>query len=529
MVCSMTIAWKIPAFLALLLFSLSVQASPPAHPPRLVVVIAVPGFRSDYLHRFHPVMNENGLQRFLNKGARFLRARTGLAVPLSGPAFATLATGVGPAHHGIVADRWWDRSGRKWKSPGLDQLDTLSLAARIKKSTRGEGKVLAVAWNRIPAHLMAGGPADAAYWFNPEKGAFVWRKPGGVEEPPDWMKENRMPGFTDRWCGKMWNRIFREEKFAACAEDDRAGEGGEAFKPAFPHPLPEDPEEYHRILGETPFADRLLFEVAAAAVLMKRLGKDKKPDLLYIALEGLSAVGRRFGPFSHEIMDTFVRLDRQLSRFLGLLDSQLGFDSWTAVLVGLNGMPLLVEESRDRGVNARRVRWADLLPFQEGKDPVKERVICAGPNLYLNLDRDQDAKGRAAVKQALQEKLLRCGGVHTVISAEQVEENRLPSGALGRAIRCSFHPVRSGDLVVILQPDSAWKDTPGPASPWPCNDHIVFLALGNGIRRGMYHRQVTLKAVAPTVAELMDLPFSVEEGEDPLKEALALRSRLRKQ
>ena len=63
-----------PRAAGLLAFAFA-PASPPAVPPRLVVVIAVDQLRADYLDRFRPWFGPDGFNRFFRTGAVYPRAR----------------------------------------------------------------------------------------------------------------------------------------------------------------------------------------------------------------------------------------------------------------------------------------------------------------------------------------------------------------------------------------------------------------------------------------------------------------------
>ena len=540
--------------------------------PRLVAVIVVPGFRADYFDRHRAAFSEGGLLRFLKQGAWYPEARCGLAIPEDAPALATLATGQWPARHGVIADQWWDRKTRarvEASDPGPGVPTLARMAARTGPPSP---LVFAIAWRRATAALLVNLSEGNGCWFDPDETAFVV---AGTPSPriPPWLEGYHRSDPVSRFRGKPWGRLADLWHYADCAEDQRAGEGGDGFSAGFPHPLPGDLPALAAQLGETPLADRLVFEVAAATVLTRTWGKDDVADLLYVVPEALGAVGRRFGPRSHEALDTLIRLDRQVSLFLSALDLRVGPGRWTALLMGLNGMPLLAEEAARRGVVVHEPTWGvhrqtdpatGTKPTEQEEQKEKEEQEGRGdePDRTAKSDRSEKPKkpGESATSPAEWarnptwfEKVVRVGsqfyvlpappdagagawpsvdavatrlrelaGIHAVLTRSHFEENRLPEDPLGTALRRSYHPDASGDLMVVLEPGVQWPGTRGPHAPWPDSDRVTCLVLGWGVRRGVYHRPVNLAVVAPTLVRLLLLDPVSGAWERPLDEALVL-------
>ncbi len=89
----------------------------PIDPPRLVIVIAVDQMRADYLDRFAE-HSEGGFRRLREHGAVFTDAHQDHAFTQTAPGHATIATGVFPSRHGVVANEFYDRPGRQVAGAG---------------------------------------------------------------------------------------------------------------------------------------------------------------------------------------------------------------------------------------------------------------------------------------------------------------------------------------------------------------------------------------------------------------------------
>ena len=60
--------------------------------------------------------------------------------------------------------------------------------------------------------------------------------------------------------------------------------------------------------------------MAADLVARKKLGQRAAVDFLGVSFSALDYVGHEFGPDSHEVQDTLLRLDRTLGDLLDALD-----------------------------------------------------------------------------------------------------------------------------------------------------------------------------------------------------------------
>ena len=76
--------------------------------PKLLVIVLLEQFRTDYLDLVRPQLAPGGFRRLFEKGAFFPNCLHE-ASTFSVDGIATLATGAWPAQHGIVADLWYER------------------------------------------------------------------------------------------------------------------------------------------------------------------------------------------------------------------------------------------------------------------------------------------------------------------------------------------------------------------------------------------------------------------------------------
>ena len=84
-----------------------------------------------------------------------------------------------------------------------------------------------------------------------------------------------------------------------------------------PHKPKNNPKEYFMA---RPWFEREILNLAKEAVVNETLGVDSSPDLLFIGFSAMDWMIHDYGPFSQEIMDAFIKLDKYLGYFIKFLD-----------------------------------------------------------------------------------------------------------------------------------------------------------------------------------------------------------------
>src|SRR5262245_22148570 len=88
-------------FMIFLLSCFRVHAS---QKPRLVIIISLDQFRSDYIPTFREHFGKSGFALLLEQGANFPAASYEHALTLTGPGHAVIGTGSYGTHNGIIAN-----------------------------------------------------------------------------------------------------------------------------------------------------------------------------------------------------------------------------------------------------------------------------------------------------------------------------------------------------------------------------------------------------------------------------------------
>jgi predicted AlkP superfamily pyrophosphatase or phosphodiesterase len=519
-----------PALISLLCLA---GCETPQEPPRLAVVLVVDQMRADYLTRFEDQF-ESGLARIAREGAAFTEAHHEHAATLTAPGHATIATGTHPAKHGIVGNSWWDRTEqRRVSSVGDEAITEIGRTDgdsdsphRLLRTTLGDwltdasprSKVLSVALKSRSAVLLGGRQPDGAYWIDGATGRFV-TSTYYRDAYPEWVDRFNDGGFAQTWVGGRWDRLLDEAAYGRSREDAFPTEA-DGENTTFPHRFGETGEAdatYYRDLYYSPHGDELTLEFARTAIVEEDLGGDDAPDLVWIGASSADAIGHAFGPYSQEVHDYYLQLDRLLGDFLGFLDDRLGPDGYVLVLTSDHGVVPMPEESARRGSDARRIGPEEIgreIDSAIERASRKARLRGATPGYeYSNGVVIQDADGEieparmARFRETLAEALREIDFVEDAFTRDTLADaDESADRPLLERYRNGFHPDRAADVVLRFRE----LDLPGMGStstnhgsPYAYDSHVPLIFMGSGIAAGSHDEPVGTVDIAPTLARIL--------------------------
>lgn len=502
--------------------------------PRLIVLLAVDQLRGDYLDLYGARFT-GGLKRLTEQGAWFTRAAFPYLNTVTCAGHATIATGTLPYNHGMILNQIYDRAagtspyctvdpavkdiGLSGVPPGTDG----NSASRLLRPTLGDaikgqrkGRVVSVSLKPRSAIMLAGREADAVAWFD-ERGGWMTSAALSASLPLLQAYIAANPPAAD--AGRIWERMLPADAYQK--EDAAVGERGTGgWTSTFPHPLgsPGGAEERTFFVRwqASPYADDYLGRMAAALLESLRLGRGETTDLLSISFSSLDMVGHSFGPRSHEVQDMLLRLDATIGRLLDTLDAALGTDGYVLGLSADHGVAEIPEQVPGAG---RIVSTAVHEALQKGLAPVLgpgEHVASVNyTDLYLKPQAAErvraDPKAFAAARQAL---LAVPGVAHVLLGHElRTAEARSSSDPVRRAAALSYHPERSGDLIIV--PRETWLQSTAATTHgtlYHYDQHVPVILYGRGVKAGRYTAPATPADVAPSLAALAGFTFQAEDG-----------------
>jgi hypothetical protein len=525
--------------------------------PNLVVVISLDQFPAVYLDRFRPFFGPGGFNLLLEQGAAFTECHYLHSITKTGPGHASLLTGVHANVDGIVSNEWLLRD---W--PRLEQVNCVedrdAPLVGLTRTTRSPGGVLEAKAGRSPRHLLAptigdqlkqaygerskvfgvadkdraailmsGHHADGAYWT--EEGRVVtstyYRK-----ELPAYLAAFNTGRRVDQAFGQEWNLLLPRTVYDQVqGPDDAPGEfAGLGLTRTFPKRIdggqPTITKDFYEAYDNTPWDNELVADLARALVVNEKLGAaDGAPDLLAIGFSQTDRIGHNYGPYSHEMMDSVVRLDRILADLFRFLDEKVGLQHCTLVLTSDHGVAPLPEREPGKG---GRVRVAELdkqvfaaLDAEFGPLADGERWAARdGLGYHLNpAALAQKHLTAPVLETAVQRALLQLPEMAEVFTRSQLE-NPTPLSPIGEAMRLSYYPPRSPDVEAVLKPYFIDKLAPGTThgSPYEYDNHVPLLWYGVGVKPGVRRERVGVNDLAPTLSHLLGLPALPKSEGHPL-------------
>jgi hypothetical protein len=533
----------------------------PQPPPQLAVVIAIDQCRADYLERFRPWFVEGGFKRLLEGGAVFTDAHHRHAMTATAPGHSTIMTGVHANVHGIIANEWFDLTiGRQVGSiedPDAPLVGAPSavphlpagtgdtemngsprrqLAAtvgdQLKLRYKNQSKVIALANKDRAAILMGGRLADAAYWLHAGRAVTsrYYR-----ETLPAWVEDFNATDPVNQRFGETWDRLLPREIYDRVqGPDEAAGEQSRhGLGLSFPRKIDGGQAalgpEFHNAYRLDPHGSTVLGELARLTVVNEQLGRHTAPDLLCLGFSQTDYCGHSFGPDSHEIMDSVLRLDRVLEEFFTFLDTEVGVGRWTVVLTADHGVSPLPERvaTFNRDIPAGRIDWPDL---NRQVEAALTNAFGAPPNGGVWTVRDSYGYrllpatlaalnvAAPAAQKVVKAALLRYPQVAFAWTRDELLDGSLGDGAYLAEWRLSFHPARSQDVVLSPKPYMVDRMPTGSnhGTPYDYDSHIPLVWYGSGIARGVHIKRIGSDAIAPTLAALLCVPRPPEARANPL-------------
>jgi len=463
--------------------------------PKLLVLVVLQQFRTDYLGLLRSQLAPGGLRLLLEKGAVYYDCRN-LASTFPSTSIATLATGAWPAQHGIIADNWYDRALRKVVRGTEEDLLATTLSAQILQETGTS--VTVVGLDETQAALAAGSPDARIYWMDGE-GQMATRG-----EVPGWLAGYNSQNRVERFHGAKW--------LALGARND-----------APPLRLlkwsKENPQDFMAIYRSSPFALGSQFDFVGELINRERLGQGDALDFLCILAGSSELLGYETGADNPLMQQMILQMDRRLEILIGQITKALGENNFNLVVVGAHGAPPAPDpDLRDsRVVNGEMLAQAvDSVLLARGAGRV-ERYIY--PFFYLDTTKlsDPDRARLVAARAALEHPAV--ASYYTLDGSASVENDWVVR------FRNSFNAERSGDFMVSYRPEriELYGQNRGISygSLYNYDVQVPLLLYGPQFRPGIYRRPVALTDLAPTLAQLIDVGSPSSSTGRALVEALA--------
>ncbi len=502
-----------------------------ANTPRIVVGIVIEDFNPDYIERFWDKFGEGGFQRLYRAGFICANHHYNNLIQRASVNMATLSTGTSPSHHGIINDFWINRLKKKevkavndefYTTVGSDSregersamnLMTSTLGDHLKLVTRGRSKVFSIAMNDIPAVLAAGHAADGAYWLDNTSGKMI-SSSYYVETFPQWAFDFNASKIVDKSISTNWTTLKESSAYGESISDDYPKEAGYFGKyRSFPYDLNKLKKESggsYKILKTTPLGNSIVKEFALQMILKEQLGHDLIPDMLTVVFSSMDYERYSFGPFSVEMEDTYLRMDKDIAELLKYVETGFGTEDILVYLTGLTSISYPADYLKEKYHLTAGIFNPDssiaLLKSYLNIKYGEGNWIELFTNQMIYFDHELIEKKKVNIlemQNSVAMFLSQFEGIAYAKAALEIEANNFPGGVL-EPFQNNFHIKRSGDVLIKYEDGWQPKDKFNPLD-YTDNSQVPLVWYGAGIKKGTTTRYTDATDVVPTIAAFLGI------------------------
>jgi len=464
----------------------------------------------------------------------------------TGPGHASIYTGTTPANHGIVGNVWYNsklnrevycaedgevflvdvkvasRTESNKYSRSAKNLLSTTISDELKLSTNMRSKVIGISLKDRGAIFPAGHLADYAFWYNEDNGNFI-TSTYYAKNLPEWLIKFNNKHMADSLLNTTWNSFLPAKQYNNSGPDDVTFE--KVFKgrskSTFPYNLKKIRKNNgnFKLLTEVPFGNSFLTQMAMATIDGEKLGQSVETDFLTISYSSTDYVGHYYGIRSKELEDTYVRMDREISKLLSFLDDDIGKDNYLIFLTSdhaASDSPTFMNENRLSGKYFSSQEIGKKLNEHLGEKFGQAKYVSFidRTQVYIN----KLTTERNAVLTEAASFLKDVEGMQGVYIPE-FKSGNMHSG-LKHFVVNSYNPENSGSIFLHFQP--GWMErldfgtTHGSA--YNTDTHAPLLWFGWNIPKGQSVQPHTIDQIAPTLSFLLNIPLPNTANDNPILE-----------
>lgn len=525
---------KIKFILLLSILSLLSISFAQTQRPKLVVGIVVDQMRFTDIYRYYDFYSPDGFKKLMSEGSNFTFAHYNYELTSTGPGHASIYTGTTPFFHGIIGNDFYDKRNKRMlncvqddNSKGIGtensngkkspvNLLSSTITDELKLFTNKKSKVFSVSIKDRGAILPAGHMADGAFWYDNKIGKFI-TSDYYMKQLPGWVKNYNDKNFVDSFLSSDWNLLLDKSNYEINAPDESTYEKDlfRENKTSFPHSFNNlTAQEKYNAFQFTPYANQAVMELAMEAVRNEELGADEITDFLAISFSTPDLIGHEIGNYSYELMDIYLRIDRNLSELLTFLDNEVGRGNYLLFLTSDHAgieTPAYLKDNKMPvgGIGTDRVR--DSLKAFAKRNFNSEDIIenFSNRQIFLNYDFIRKANlnlsdVQNAFAQYLRETFYE---IQSVFIRDNLESH-VASRTNNNTILNGWNPSRSGDIAFNLLPgylNNFMEKGTTHGSGYSYDTHIPLLFYGWNIPAQTVNKPVYVVDIAATIASLLKI------------------------
>jgi predicted AlkP superfamily pyrophosphatase or phosphodiesterase len=514
-------------------------------PPKLVVGIVVDQMRFDYLYKYWNKFGDGGFKRLINGGYQCKNLQYNYVPTYTGPGHSSIYTGTTPDRHGIISNDWFNRetnsgiyctddktvktvgsSTEKVGQMSPRNLLSTTVGDELRVASMLKSRVYGIALKDRAAILPAGHIANAAYWFDGESGNWVSSSFYG-NKLPDWITRFNKQQKAITYLNQNWKPLLPIEQYTESLADQTPYET--PFKGTtsvtFPYDLKKlmDKNGGQNLIRSTPFGNSFTNDFALELIKNEKLGQGTNTDMLCVSFSSTDYVGHQFGTDAVETEDVYLRLDTDLKILLDSLEAFIGKENLLVFLSADHGgatVPSYLMDLRTPGgyMNYAPVE-SELKTWLKTQTGIDSNIIgIFNDQVYLN-ETALKANGTniSETELLIADWLLSVKGIHSSITASDLRRNEFTRGT-NHFIQKGFHPKRSGNVIITLEPNWMEYHQTGTThgSPYNYDTRVPMLWYGWKIEHGESALPYYIEDIAPTISWMLNIPFPNATSGNPI-------------
>jgi hypothetical protein len=475
--------------------------------PKLVVGIVVDQLDRQNVEMMLPMLCNDGIKRMWYDG--YNRDFTSFDYDDTdrASAIASIYTGASPFQHGIVAERWMNRSTLMpssllddGNSNGINTIEHTSperllatnLADEMKLESGGRSRVCAIAVERDASILAAGHEADVAIWLNHENGK--WCSSDFYGNLPAWVES-----LNESQSRKYeWQPLLPASDYIRISVKDDREPFSYTVKP-----------DNSLDMFTSPLANDMVTNAALIAVDAMKMGSDDTPDLLALTYYAGNFRHENNSISSFEQQDIFLRLDRNISELIQAINDRIGQENVLYFLTSTGYTDAKAPDLKNTRIPSgtmsmeRATALLNLyLSAKYGSDKYVETYYCNQIYLNHNLIEDKGLSLHEVLENCV-DLLVQVSGIKSVFLMRDLMSS-VPDMETARK-RNAYHRYSSGDIVIEAIPGWGISDENEGTTYYrrPVPKPFPMVLYGNGIRAEINHEPVSISTLAPTICNII--------------------------
>jgi predicted AlkP superfamily pyrophosphatase or phosphodiesterase len=505
--------------------------------PDLVVGIVVDKMRYDYITRMWDSFGDNGFKKLINEGTSFNNARYDYLINQSSSGYATIFSGANPSAHGIIADSWYDRLKNENQSSVFDEnsvavggsfgngrrspvrMFTGTVGDELRISNDFRSRVFSISMNDAAAVLSGGFSANTAWWFDDIHGEWM-TSTYYVNNLPSWAREFNEARLPVTYMDRKWEPLNEYTAYFSIN-----GDKNQKFEYDLKR-LQRRQEGFGNIRS-TPFGNTFTRDFAISLIVNEQLGKNGNTDMLILGFSSTAAIGQRYGTFSMELQDAYLRLDQDIAYFLEFLENRFGKSKVLVFLTSDQAVayPASAANPSTRmagGTFSPSMALSLLRSYLNVSYGQADWIHSYNAGMvYLNHSLiDANKVPLEDIQRKSSRFLNQVSGIAGTVTEDVMLRNHFSDGILAR-IQAGFHPKRSGDIMMYLQQGWHERSMAGDQINLISYDqHVPLVFYGWNTERNNFNRMVNITDIAPTLSMMLNIPVPQFSTGRPIMELL---------